>query len=191
MSDPYIGEIRPFALQFTPRGWLVCNGDRAPIAQYQVLFAVIRDYYGPTDSRTYFTLPNFQGSATAHWGTPPVSGWPYTQPKIGGRYGADGVTATLTNFPPHTHTVSLGVAKPTVPMAAMPGSTDFPSRPFNTAAIKLYNAWSTATPNINSIMSPSTIGPSGVASPAIHENRQPFQAFRFCICHDGLYPSPD
>ena len=55
-----IGDIKLFAGDFAPQGWALCNGGLLPIAQYQVLFAVVGTKYvgnGETD----FALPNLAG----------------------------------------------------------------------------------------------------------------------------------
>ena len=46
MSTPYIGEIRIFAGNFAPVGWLLCQGQLLPISQYDVLFNLIGTTYG-------------------------------------------------------------------------------------------------------------------------------------------------
>lgn len=187
MSDPYIGEIRPFALTYTPRGWLTCDGSKANLQQNQALFAVIGSLYGPTDQRTYFTLPNLLGQATMHWGTP-QPGWPYAgAPTIGQAYGSDAVTATLDNFAPHTHTVQMGGAGAAVPLTDMP-KLGLAYRPYYAATKTTYPAWSANPPSDSVTMPEDTISATGQDVPAAHENRQPFQVFRFCIACDGIFP---
>jgi microcystin-dependent protein len=190
MSEPYIGEIRPFALSFAPQGWLACDGTQVPIPMYQALYAIIGDTYGRSDYRTYFTLPNLRGAATTHWGTP-APGWPYISAAIGQTYGANAVTADLNNFAPHNHALSMASAKPNVSMQDTPGPQQVPFRPFNTTAQKAYKGWSNATPSAAKVMAPNSIGVSGVVQPDAHENRQPFLAFRFCIAWEGVFPVHD
>jgi len=35
----FLGEIRMVGFNFTPVGWLLCNGQTLPISSYQALFA--------------------------------------------------------------------------------------------------------------------------------------------------------
>ena len=60
MSEPFVGEIRAFGFNFAPVGWAFCNGQLLPIAQNDVLFAIIGTTYGG-DGQTTFALPNLQG----------------------------------------------------------------------------------------------------------------------------------
>ena len=65
MSTPYIGEIRIFAGNFAPVGWLFCQGQLLPIDQYDVLFNLIGTTYGG-DGQTTFALPNNSGAPIRH-----------------------------------------------------------------------------------------------------------------------------
>ena len=35
MTQPYIGQIQPYAFNFAPKSWAFCNGQILPIAQNQ------------------------------------------------------------------------------------------------------------------------------------------------------------
>ncbi len=186
MSDPYIGEIRPFALTYTPRGWLTCDGSKASLQQNQALFAVIGNLYGPTDYRTYFTLPNLLGQTTMHWGVP-QPGWPYAAlPAIGQSYGDTAVTATLDDFAPHNHTVQMAGAGVAVPLEDSPKGA-IPYRPYYAPTKTTYPSWSSNPPSTSVTMPEDTISVVG-QNPAAHENRQPFLVFRFCIAAEGVFP---
>ena len=63
------GEIKWFAFNKAPNGYLVCNGANVSRTTYADLFAVIGTTFGRGDGSTTFTLPNLidkfaQGSAT-------------------------------------------------------------------------------------------------------------------------------
>ena len=55
--DFILGQIILFAGNFTPRGWLACNGQQLQIAQYQALFSILGVSYGGDGMRS-FALPN-------------------------------------------------------------------------------------------------------------------------------------
>ncbi|MDQ3919753.1 MAG: tail fiber protein, partial [Acidobacteriota bacterium] len=38
MSQPYVGEIRMFAGNFPPNGWMFCEGQPLPISENETLF---------------------------------------------------------------------------------------------------------------------------------------------------------
>lgn len=59
--DALIGSIYLFPYNFTPSGWLSCEGQVLTITQYQALFALIGATYGG-DGRTTFAVPNLKGA---------------------------------------------------------------------------------------------------------------------------------
>lgn len=58
--DPYIGEIKPWPMNFAPRGWALCEGQLIPIHQNVALFSLLGAQYGG-DGRTTFALPDMRG----------------------------------------------------------------------------------------------------------------------------------
>lgn len=73
------GEIKWFAFNRVPNGYLVCNGANVSRTTYANLFAVIGTTFGSGDGSTTFTLPNLidrfaQGSTTV--GTVKAAGLP-------------------------------------------------------------------------------------------------------------------
>ncbi|MBQ0730191.1 MAG: tail fiber protein [Oleispira antarctica] len=67
MSEPFLSEIRMVGFNFAPRGWAFCDGQILPIAQNQVLFALLGTLYGG-DGRTSFALPDMRGRMPLHNG---------------------------------------------------------------------------------------------------------------------------
>ena len=59
--DGYMGEIRLFAFDFVPRGWMRCDGQLLPVQQqqYTALLSLLTNRYGG-DYRTTFGLPNLE-----------------------------------------------------------------------------------------------------------------------------------
>ena len=60
MSTPFLGETRIFAFPFAPPGWLTCEGQLVPIADFPNLFKLIGTTYGG-DGETTFALPDAAG----------------------------------------------------------------------------------------------------------------------------------
>lgn len=98
MSEMYIGMIVPFAGNFAPEGWLLCQGQELQIQQYQALFSIIGNYYGGNRTTT-FKLPNLCGRALVGVGTA-VSGTVYS---LGKEAGNETVALNVNNLPPHNH----------------------------------------------------------------------------------------
>ena len=55
-----IGEIRPFALGFAPKNWLVCDGSPLKIGSNTALFSICGFRFGG-DDRDTFALPDLRG----------------------------------------------------------------------------------------------------------------------------------
>lgn len=68
--EPFIGEIRIFAGDYAPYGWMLCNGQLLNIQQNSALFAILGTTYGG-DGRTNFALPDLNGRAAIGQGAGP------------------------------------------------------------------------------------------------------------------------
>lgn len=191
MSEYYIGEIRLFPYTFAPQDWLECNGQVLPVAQYQVLFAVIGNQYGGTYPTT-FALPDLRGQAPAGKGTGPN----LSTYQLGESKGAATVALTVSQTPSHQHTLNAKLGDTSKP----PGQDMFVSnptgaelgpyfsRPNSSTNYALVSAFSDVAPT-NTTLGGASMGPAGANPVCAHENRQPFQAFRFCICvENGIFP---
>jgi microcystin-dependent protein len=168
MSDPYLSEIRIFAFNSTPRGWVQCNGQTMSLQSSQALFALLGTTYGGNGVQT-FQLPNLQGRVPLHYG--PGEAQTITLGEIGGVVSH---TLTVAEIPSHNHTVNASSGAQTAFATAgvsVPGSGNL-------------NAYgSTASTALN----PAVIGSNG--SSQAHPNMQPYLVLNFCIATTGLFPS--
>ena len=67
MAQPYVGEIRMFAGNFAPAGWMFCEGQLLPISENETLFNLIGTTYGG-DGQSTFALPDLRGRLPIHMG---------------------------------------------------------------------------------------------------------------------------
>jgi len=67
MAQPYVGEIRIFAGNFAPSGWMFCEGQLLPISENETLFNLIGTTYGG-DGQSTFALPDLRGRIPLHFG---------------------------------------------------------------------------------------------------------------------------
>lgn len=176
--DPFIGEIRIFGFNFPPEDWAYCNGQQLSASQNPALYSIIGGVYGSSGSQaaTLFNLPNLQSQA--------VMGASASSPDyLNQSSGAEKVQLTLAQLPAHTHAIGGETIGGAANYANTPGPTVLPNLIFvgNTAQ----RAYTSGTPNTS--FSPQAI--SAVGGGGTHENRQPFLAFNFCICVNGIYPS--
>ena len=171
MAQPYIGEIRMFAGNFPPNGWMFCDGQTLPISENDALFTLIGTMYGG-DGQETFNLPNLQSRIPLHFGTGP-DGITYTQAEAAG---TESETLTTQQIPSHTHAqlCSTGAGQVTAdPVNAVASKTDLSQYSSAGATVSM------GTPNMTS-------DPSGGSQP--HENCQPFLCINFIISLFGLFP---
>src|SRR5437868_1696979 len=93
MAQPYVGEIRMFAGNFAPAGWMFCEGQLLPISENETLFNLIGTTYGG-DGQSTFALPDLRGRIPLHQGNG------FTLAETGG---AEEITLTTQQIPAHTH----------------------------------------------------------------------------------------
>ena len=112
MGQPYVGEIRLFAGNFAPSGWMFCQGQILPISENETLFNLIGTTYGG-DGQSTFALPDLRGRAPLHKST--------TYP-IGGKGGVESVTLTSPQLTAHSHTAMASTAAGVTPTPNAPAS---------------------------------------------------------------------
>jgi len=176
MATPYIGEIRLFAGNFAPVGWLLCQGQIISIADNETLFMLLGTTYGG-NGQTTFGLPNMQGKLPVGQG----QGVGLSNRIIGEQIGVDSVTLTTNQIPAHTHAVNATSAAastitpgPGVLLATVPDTHGF------------YDS-GTANPPGKAALAPQTIGPVGSSQP--HANQMPTASINYIIATVGIFPS--
>lgn len=188
MADPFIGEIRAFAFQFTPQGWLACDGTSYFVANYQALAVVLQNRFGGDGTR--FNVPDLRGRATTNsLGTGPWQAGFATQ-QFASTWGVSGVALTNAQVPAHTHQ-AFGVGALTNATAVSTASaTSYLS--VLRSGNSVYDSWSIDAVNPSNLLAVQMIdvqggGANGVAG--AHPNVSPFLALRFCIATDGIFPT--
>jgi microcystin-dependent protein len=68
-NDVIIGEVRLFAGNYAPSGFMFCQGQLLPVAGNEALFTIIGTLYGG-NGVTNFALPDLRGSVPVSVGTP-------------------------------------------------------------------------------------------------------------------------
>jgi microcystin-dependent protein len=168
VAQPYVGEIRMFAGNFAPVGWMFCEGQLLPISENETLFQLIGTTYGG-DGESTFALPDLRGRLPLHQGNGVI---------LAETGGAEEVTLTVQQIPAHSH--------------ALLASSDAGSATAPANAVFARTALSTITPYGSdappTTLSPSTVGPVGGSQP--HSNFQPYLCVDFIISLFGIFPSP-
>jgi microcystin-dependent protein len=164
VSDPYVGEIRIFAGNFAPYGWMFCEGQLLPISGNETLYNLIGTTYGG-NGQSNFQLPDLRGRLPIH------QGGGFTLAQNGG---TETVTLTTQQIPAHSHAFMASTTN---------GNANTPLN--NVAASNTVKVYFGAIPA--NAMGPNSIQPVGGSLP--HDNFQPYLSLDFIISLYGIYPS--
>ena len=167
MAQPYIGEIRMFAGNFAPAGWMFCEGQLLAISENVTLFQLIGTTYGG-DGQSTFALPDLRGRIPLHQG----NGFALAESG-----GVETVTLTVQQIPAHSH-----------PLMATTNFADKSTPQGNigaTASTVNLDAYGTDQPTAS--VSPSSVASTGGSQP--HNNLQPYLCIDFIISLFGIFPS--
>jgi microcystin-dependent protein len=166
MAQPYVGEIRMFAGNFAPAGWMFCEGQLLAISENETLFQLIGTTYGG-DGQSTFALPDLRGRLPIHQGNGFI---------LAETGGAEEITLTVQQIPVHAHPV---LASTNAGSAAQPSGNVTAQN----AAVTIYRA----QPPVVS-MNTQAVGSTGGSQP--HTNFQPYLCIDFIISLFGIFPSP-
>lgn len=191
MSNYYLGDIIMAPYDYTPRGFMPCNGQLLAINEHQALHSLLLTTYGG-NGQTTFGLPDMRGHTTvAHSADTPDK-------PVGFTGGQASVRLTEANLPVHNHSA---VSNLSVLQQATTENADL-QQP---TAGSFLAASTNAGAGSSSIYNPANIGtniklqPLQVAADAhtpVSEtgegepiaNIQPYLGMGFCICVDGVFP---
>lgn len=165
MAQPYVGEIRMFAGNFAPAGWMFCAGQLIPISENDTLFQLIGTTYGGDGQQT-FALPDLRGRIPIHQGNGLV---------LAETGGAEAITLTVNQIPGHNH-----VLQATSTVAQVPNIAN--ALPATGQISELY--WGDPP---DSLAAAQAIASSGGSQP--HTNFQPYLCINFIISLFGIFPS--
>jgi microcystin-dependent protein len=165
MSQPFVGEIRMFAGNFAPAGWMLCDGQLLPISENETLFTLIGTTYGG-DGQSTFALPDLRGRVPLHQGSGSI---------LAETGGAETITLTVSQIPAHSH-----------PLVGTTSITNDTSPANNVVAqsntLDPYQSTAGGSP-----MAAQSISSVGGSQP--HDNFQPYLCINFIISLFGIFPS--
>lgn len=167
MAEPFLGEIRLFALDYAPKNWSMCDGQIMALSENPALFSLLGTTYGG-NGQTTFALPNLNGRVPIHYDPPGKN------ISLGQAAGTEFHTLSMQEMAAHMHRVSASTqnANKTSPSG-------------NVWAAK-ENSYSVVDSSLEYAMHPTALSAVGGSQP--HENRQPFLVLNFCICVNGIFP---
>jgi len=169
MAQPYVGEIRMFAGNFAPAGWMFCEGQLLPISENETLFQLIGTTYGG-DGQSTFALPDLRGRIPIHQGNGFI---------LAETGGAEEITLTVNQIAAHSHP---GLATVNAASSNAPGANTLLAR----GLVVTITPYGQDNPQTN--LHPSSISAVGGSQP--HTNFQPYLCVDFIISLFGIFPSP-
>jgi len=201
----YIGEIRLFTGNYTPQGWLDCDGSTISVESYNALASLLGNTYGTPPNANLLVLPDLKcripvGIGQADANAPKIA--------LGQKFGTVKTSLTPDNLPAHTHalTPTLTLKDTIAATVQEPGNSETAnvSTPSNncfatlTGGDKGYSAPNQSTglgagPVIDisgvefSLDATATVSTTGQGKS--FDNIMPGMALRYVICASGVYPS--
>jgi microcystin-dependent protein len=166
VSQPFVGEIRLFAGNFAPAGWMFCEGQLLAISDNETLFNLIGTTYGG-DGQSTFGLPDLRGRVPIHQGDGFV---------LAETGGAETVTLTTNQLPAHSH-----------PLVAIGDQAGTQTTPSGNLLAQSYSVVPYIEDSPGTSLNPGAIGPTGGNQP--HDNFQPYLCVDFIISLFGIFPS--
>lgn len=173
-ARPLLGEIRLWAGNVEPPGWLFCDGRLLALYYYPDLYELIGNTYGG-DGRTTFALPDLRGRVPMGRG----AGAGLTNRELGQKTGAESVTLSVNQLPAHDHNLRASNSSATQTQPAG-----------NVLATASTPQYLNAATSVN--MGSDAIGSTGSNEP--HPNVQPSTVLNFIMAVDAgrarpVYPS--
>ena len=166
MAQPYVGEIRMFAGNFAPAGWMFCEGQLLPISENETLFQLIGTTYGG-DGQSTFALPDLHGRIPVHQGNSFI---------LAETGGAEEITLTVNQIAAHSH--------PLLASGDQGNQVNTTNNLTSNSQGAIPYIEDAATVNMN----PLAITSVGGSQP--HTNFQPYLCVDFIISLFGIFPSP-
>lgn len=168
MSEPFIGEIRMWGLNFAPRGWAFCDGHTIAVNQNQALYALLGNTFGGTPGQS-FNVPDMRGRVPVHRGQ---------NYDMGDSYGFEAVALDFNTMPVHSHSFTAD---------GDPGDKTGPKNTYTFGKASngnsLYGAATSLVP-----LNPAVIGGAQGGGQS-HSNIQPSAVVNFCIALTGIFPA--
>ncbi|BCL76184.1 microcystin dependent MdpB family protein [Jeongeupia sp. HS-3] len=173
MAEPFVGEVRLFAGNYAPAGWVFCQGQTLTINENEVLFTLIGTTYGG-DGVTTFCVPNLTGQLPIGQGQGPQT----SNRVIGQKPGAENVTLTLAQLPAHKHVLQAS-SDPATSAGADNGFA------LATGPAAFYNSGLANLPTKQSL-APQALSSTGGSQPI--PNLMPTLSINYIIATTGYYP---
>ncbi|MBI0398458.1 phage tail protein [Cyclobacterium marinum] len=179
MFEEYIGVIKMFAGNFTPRGYAPCDGRIMSIKDNQSLFSILGNMYGG-DGKTTFALPDLRGRMPVGSGRGPG----LSPKKTGEKGGQETCQLKEQNLPSHSHSLLSNSVKAN---SNNPEGNYLALSQVKVNRFRPPYAVQSYAETSNSLMNEKSISETGANEP--FEQIPPYLSINFIICIQGYYPA--
>ena len=191
--DAFLSFIGLWPLDWAPKYWALCWGQRVTINENSTLYALLGSTYGG-DDRTYFQLPDFRGRVPLGYGT----GIGLSPNHMGFKGGYETVRLGQAELPAHNHAAVLSSVDIKLLASASGGTESIPGTNnattfgatkdgFNSGD-SLYNS-DTPTVDMSGIaINGGSVEVQNTGQNGHHENRQPYLVTNYIMCMQGIFP---
>lgn len=182
MTTPFVGEIRIFAGDFPPKGWLPCDGQILPIAQHRALFSLLGTAYGGDGDNT-FGLPDLRDSVPIGHGR----GQGLRSRTLGEKSGSNSVALKESQLPRHGHAFNVSNNDAdTGGNGARPAGQYLAKGAHDNGVTGGIVAYYSTAP-ADTAMRANAAATAGASAP--HLNMMPSLGVTFIIALQGIFPS--
>ncbi|TPV96034.1 MAG: phage tail protein [Myxococcales bacterium FL481] len=195
MTDPFLSEIRLFAGDYAPRGWVLCDGQLLPVSQYAAVFALLGTTYGG-DGRINFGVPDLRGRVPIGSGASPSLGMSFFTGELGG---FEAVPLSTAQLPAHQHTPTSSAG------AKLFASTEQADEHIPTGGSLLAQGYferasqhlienyvpagsSTESVALGGVAGQASLNVSDSGTGLPHNNVQPSLGLNYIMAVDGIFP---
>src|SRR5690554_3611771 len=178
-SQHYQGEIRLFATDALPDGWLPCDGRQLSVETHETLYSLLGNWFGG-DGVHEFALPDLRGRIPVHAGKGSANMPPL---RVGTPLGAETVALTIDQMPVHRHQLLDPSGAPTSSsVAGSPGV----GLPGNEGGLAPVSQVAEGEASQVSALHAETLGQSGLSE--AHDNMMRSITWQYAIAIEGEYP---
>lgn len=182
---PIIGQIQAFGFNFTPEGWLPCDGSYLSPSSFPALFSLIGTIYGGDGINT-FALPDLRGRVAINKGQAPG----LSNHIIGTRSGLEQNYLLVSQLPSHNH-LAVGTINTAMTSTSNSPANAYPAplsgRTSSGDQVQIFGWGSPAQGTAASNGVNINVGNTGGNIPV--NNMQPFLTVNYCIAITGIYPT--
>lgn len=172
-GNSFVGEVRLYAGDKVPDGWLLCDGSSKDINRYYDLYATIGETFGG-DGHSSFNVPDLRGRVPVHMGNLNDT----VKLNLADKVGSEMIELTAAHLPKHNH--DFYVTEDKADSVSPDGAFIATTLDGNKAELSTYAAYDDSK---KIQMNAASIASAGVTTKV--STVQSFIAINYIICYEG------